>query len=95
MRGEDRLGQRVLAESLYRALGLADRRASWPGSVGTAFLIVQHAVHDTALMRAMLPAIEASFRRGELDGGAVASAVGAPRGSGRAVDGGRSAGQVV
>jgi hypothetical protein len=40
--------------------------------VNVAFLIVQHAVHDTGFMRAMLPAIEASHRRGELDGGAVA-----------------------
>ena len=41
-------------------------------AVGAAFLIVQHAVHDTAFMRAMLPAIEVSYRRGDLDGGAVA-----------------------
>jgi hypothetical protein len=51
----------------------------WPTSVQVgreavqaAFLIVQHAVHDTAFMRAMLPAIEASHRRGDLEGGAVA-----------------------
>ncbi len=37
-----------------------------------AFLIVQHAVHDTAFMRAMLPLITESHRRGDLDGGAVA-----------------------
>ena len=41
-------------------------------AVNAAFLIVQHAVHDTAFMRAMLPAIQASHRRGDLDGGAVA-----------------------
>jgi uncharacterized protein DUF6624 len=41
-------------------------------AVGAAFLIVQHAVHDTAFMRAMLPAIEESYHRGDLDGGAVA-----------------------
>jgi hypothetical protein len=41
-------------------------------AVVAAFLIVQHAVHDTAFMRAMLPAIEDSQRRGDLDGGAVA-----------------------
>ncbi len=51
----------------------------WPTAdqVGTeavmaAFLIVQHAVHDTSFMRAMLPAIEESHRRGDLDGGSVA-----------------------
>jgi hypothetical protein len=54
-------------------------RWGWPrsGQVGrkaveAAFLIVQHAVHDTAFMRAMLPAIEEAHRRGDLDGGAVA-----------------------
>ena len=54
-------------------------RWGWPRStqlgaeaVRTAFLIVQHAVHDTAFMRAMLPAIHESYRRGDLDGGAVA-----------------------
>jgi hypothetical protein len=41
-------------------------------AIGAAFLIVQHAVHDTAFMRAMLPAIEASYRRGDLHGGDVA-----------------------
>lgn len=41
-------------------------------AIGAAFLIVQHAVHDTAFMRAMLPAIEESRLRGDLDGGAVA-----------------------
>jgi hypothetical protein len=43
-----------------------------PEAVKAAFLIVQHAVHDTAFMRAMLPAIEQAHRRGDLDGGAVA-----------------------
>jgi len=37
-----------------------------------AFLIVQHAVQDTAFMRVMLPLIEQAFRRGDLDGGSVA-----------------------
>lgn len=41
-------------------------------AVGAAFLIVQHAVHDTAFMRQMLPLIQESYRRGDLDGGAVA-----------------------
>jgi hypothetical protein len=41
-------------------------------AVNYAFLIVQHAVHDTAFMRAMLPAIQESYKRGDLDGGAVA-----------------------
>jgi hypothetical protein len=54
-------------------------RWGWPTTahvgheaVRTAFLIVQHATHDTAFMRAMLPSIDESYRRGELDGGAVA-----------------------
>ena len=54
-------------------------RWGWPTAaqvgreaVEAAFLIVQHAVHDTAFMRAMLPAIEQAHRRGDLDGGEVA-----------------------
>jgi hypothetical protein len=54
-------------------------RWGWPTAaqvgreaVDAAFFIVQHAVHDTAFMRAMLPAIEEAYRRGDLDGGAVA-----------------------
>ena len=54
-------------------------RWGWPTSqqvgregVEAAFLIVQHAVHDTAFMRAMLPAIEQAYRRGDVEGGAVA-----------------------
>jgi hypothetical protein len=54
-------------------------RWGWPttaqigkDAVEAAFLIVQHAVHDTAFMRAMLPAIEQAHRRGDLNGGAVA-----------------------
>jgi hypothetical protein len=54
-------------------------RWGWPTAaqvgreaVRAAFLIVQHAVHDTAFMGAMLPAIEQAHRRGDLDGGAVA-----------------------
>jgi hypothetical protein len=54
-------------------------RWGWPttGQVGreavqSAFLIVQHAVHDTAFMRSMLPFIEDAHRRGDLDGGSVA-----------------------
>ena len=51
----------------------------WPTSeqvgheaVGAAFLIVQHAVQDTAFMRAMLPSIKEAYRRGDLKGGDVA-----------------------
>jgi hypothetical protein len=51
----------------------------WPTSaqigrpaVQAAFLIVQHAVHDTAFMRAMLPPVEQAHRRGDLDGASVA-----------------------
>ncbi len=54
-------------------------RWGWPTSVQVgkdavraAFLIVQHATHDTAFMRAMLPSITASYHRSDLDGGAVA-----------------------
>ena len=54
-------------------------RWGWPTAeqvgrdhVEAAFLIVQHAVHDTAFMRAMLPAIEQAYRRGDLEGSAVA-----------------------
>lgn len=54
-------------------------RWGWPTSaqvgrsaVEAAFLIVQHAVHDTAFMRAMLPYIQDAHRRGDLDGGSVA-----------------------
>jgi hypothetical protein len=54
-------------------------RWGWPTAaqvgreaVEAAFLIVQHAVHDTAFMRAMLPAIEHARRRGDLKGEAVA-----------------------
>lgn len=41
-------------------------------AVGAAFLIVQHAVHDTAFMRAMMPHIEEAVLRGDLDGGDAA-----------------------
>jgi hypothetical protein len=41
-------------------------------ALDAAFLIVQHATEDTAFMRSMLPAITESYRRGELDGNAVA-----------------------
>jgi hypothetical protein len=54
-------------------------RWGWPTSeqvgkeaVKSAFLIVQHAVHDTGFMRAMLPHIEQAHQRGDVDGGAVA-----------------------
>jgi hypothetical protein len=54
-------------------------RWGWPTAeqvgrenVEAAFLIVQHAVHDTAFMRAMLPAIEQAFHRGDLEGSALA-----------------------
>jgi hypothetical protein len=54
-------------------------RWGWPATaqvgkeaVESAFLIVQHATQDTAFMRSMLPSITESYRRGELDGNAVA-----------------------
>jgi hypothetical protein len=43
-----------------------------PDAVKAAFFIVQHAVHDTAFMRSMLPFVHAAHDRGDLDGGAVA-----------------------
>ena len=55
-------------------------RWGWPttaqvgrDAVQAAFLIVQHAVHDTAFMRRMLPFIEDAYHRGDLKGGAVAA----------------------
>lgn len=54
-------------------------RWGWPTAaqvgqeaVRSAFLIVQHATHDTGFMRSMVPSINESHRRGDLDGGAVA-----------------------
>jgi hypothetical protein len=54
-------------------------RWGWPAAaqvgseaVQAAFLIVQHAVQDTGFMRAMLPAIEAARRRGDLKAADVA-----------------------
>jgi len=43
-----------------------------PEAVVAAFLIVQHAVQDTGFMRAMLPAIQEGYRRGDYNGGDVA-----------------------
>jgi|SRR5688572_4860678 len=63
------------------ALWLRDAvaRHGWPerdaiGNDGAraAFLLVQHADHDTAFQAAMLPALDAAFRRGQADGGSVA-----------------------
>jgi hypothetical protein len=54
-------------------------RWEWPTAqqvgrenVDNAFLIVQHAVHDTGFMRAMLPKVEAAVRAGELKADEVA-----------------------
>jgi hypothetical protein len=41
-------------------------------AVEAAFLIVQHAVQDTGFMRAMLPAIQDGYRRGDYQGSEVA-----------------------
>jgi hypothetical protein len=43
-----------------------------PEAVEAAFLIVQHAVQDTGFMRAMLPAIQEGYRRGDYRGVEVA-----------------------
>ncbi len=42
-----------------------------PEAVEAAFLIVQHAVQDTGFMRAMLPAIQEGYRRGDYQGSEV------------------------
>lgn len=54
-------------------------RHGWPehdvvGEEGAraAFLLVQHADHDTAFQAAMLPALDAAFRRGQAEGQSVA-----------------------
>jgi hypothetical protein len=54
-------------------------RHGWPerdvvGDDGAraAFLLVQHADHDTAFQAAMLPALDAAFRRRQADGQSVA-----------------------
>src|SRR5262245_30015311 len=44
-------------------------------AVDAAFYVVQHAVQDTAFMRAMLPAIEEAHSRGDLKGESVAMLV--------------------
>jgi len=63
------------------ALWLRDAvaRHGWPerdaiGNDGAraAFLLVQHADHDTAFQAAMLPELEAAFRRGQAEGQSVA-----------------------
>ena len=60
-------------------LGDAVARHGWPerDAVGreaarAAFLLVQHADHDTAFQAAMLPALDAAFRRGQAEGQSVA-----------------------
>ena len=57
-------------------------RWGWPttaqvghDAVQAAFLIVQHAIHDSAFMRAMLPHIREAHDRGDLTGGAVATLI--------------------
>lgn len=52
--------------------GWPTRAQVGPEAVNSAFLIAQHAVHDTGFMRAMLPHIRESHQRGELDGNAIA-----------------------
>jgi len=52
--------------------GWPDRDAVGDSGARAAFLLVQHADHDTAFQAAMLPALDAAFRRGQAEGGSVA-----------------------
>ena len=70
---------RAIDSSNASWLQVAVARHGWPerdaiGNDGAraAFLLVQHADHDTAFQAAMLPALEAAFRRGQADGPSVA-----------------------
>ena len=70
---------RTIDSSNARWLRDAVARHGWPerDAVGNeaaraAFLLVQHADHDTAFQAAMLPALDAAFRRGQAEGQSVA-----------------------
>jgi hypothetical protein len=52
--------------------GWPDRDVVGEDGASAAFLLVQHADHDTAFQAAMLPAIDAAFRRGQATGQSVA-----------------------
>ena len=52
--------------------GWPERDAVGNDGARAAFLLVQHADHDTAFQAAMLPALDAAFRRGQAEGGSVA-----------------------
>ena len=52
--------------------GWPDRDVVGEDGASAAFLLVQHADHDTAFQAAMLPALDAAFRRGQAKGQSVA-----------------------
>lgn len=52
--------------------GWPDRDVVGADGARAAFLLVQHADHDTAFQAAMLPALDAAFRRGQAEGQSVA-----------------------
>lgn len=67
----DRANQDALKKMLPKG-GWFSRSKIGPKGEAAAFLIVQHAVDDSALMHAVLPRIEAAVRQGEADGPAYA-----------------------
>lgn len=71
MRGVDSSNALWLRETVARH-GWPDRDVVGDEGARAAFLLVQHADHDTAFQAAMLPALEAAFRRGQATGQSVA-----------------------
>jgi hypothetical protein len=71
MRAVDSFNALWLQETVARH-GWPDRDVVGEEGARAAFLLVQHADHDTAFQAAMLPAIEAAFRRGQAAGQSVA-----------------------
>jgi hypothetical protein len=67
----DSSNARWLKETVARH-GWPDRDVVGGDGARAAFLLVQHADHDTAFQAAMLPALEAAFRRGQASGQSVA-----------------------
>lgn len=71
MRAIDSSNAQWLKEAVARH-GWPERDAVGEEAARAAFLLVQHADHDTAFQAAMLPALEAAFRRGQAAGQSVA-----------------------
>jgi hypothetical protein len=71
MRSIDSSNTLWLQEAVARH-GWPDRDVVGEDGARAAFLLVQHADHDTAFQAAMLPSIEAAFRRGQATGQSVA-----------------------